>query len=63
MIKVFGINGSPRQEGNTALLIQTVFNELSQQGIETELIQLSNKTIKGCTSCWACMTKKIINVL
>ena len=57
-MKVVGINGSPRKDGNTAILIQTVFNELNQQGIETELIQLSEKTIKGCTACAACMTQK-----
>lgn len=57
-MKVVGMNGSPRQEGNTAILIQTVFNELNEQGIETELIELSGKNIKGCTACWACMTQK-----
>jgi len=57
-MKVIGINGSPRKDGNTAILIQTVFNELNQQGIDTELIQLSEKNIKGCTACWACMTQK-----
>lgn len=57
-MKVIGISGSPRKDGNTAILIQTVFNELNQQGIETELIQLSGKNIKGCTACWACMTQK-----
>jgi len=57
-MKVVGINGSPRQEGNTSILIQTVFNELNQQGIETELIQLSKKTIKGCMACWTCTTQK-----
>ena len=29
--------GSPRKKGNTSLLIQQVFNELEQEGIETEL--------------------------
>lgn len=57
-MKVVGINGSPRQEGNTAILIQTVFSELNQKGIETELIHLAKKTIKGCTACWSCMTQK-----
>jgi multimeric flavodoxin WrbA len=40
-MKVIGINGSPRKAGNTAILIQTVFDELTKLGIETELIQLS----------------------
>ena len=50
-MKVIGINGSPRKEGNTAILIQTVFKELNQQGIETELISLAGKNIKGCIAC------------
>ncbi len=57
-MKVVGINGSPRKDGNTAILINTVFSELNQQGIETELIQLSGQTIKGCSACWGCMNRK-----
>jgi len=57
-MKVIGINGSPRKDGNTAILIQTVFDELTKQGIETELIQLSEKNIKGCKACWACHKNK-----
>jgi multimeric flavodoxin WrbA len=57
-MKVIGINGSPRKEGNTAILIQTVFQELNQHGIETELISLSGKNIKGCIACRACIKNK-----
>ena len=57
-MKVVGINGSPRKDGNTAILIQTVFQELNQQGIESELIQLSEQNIRGCTGCYACMEQK-----
>ena len=39
-MKVIGINGSGRKDGNTAVLIRTVFEELHKQNIETELIQL-----------------------
>ena len=46
-MKVVGINGSPRKDGNTAILIRTVFAELNAEGIETELIQLSGKPLKG----------------
>jgi multimeric flavodoxin WrbA len=48
MMKVVGINGSPRKEGNTALLIQNVFNELNREGIDTELISLSGQNIRSC---------------
>ena len=57
-MKVVGINGSPRQDGNTAILIRTVFAELNAAGIETELIQLSGKNLKGCIACWKCMELK-----
>ncbi len=57
-MKVVGINGSPRKDGNTAILIQTVFNELNRQGIETELISLSSKNIRGCIACRVCLKNK-----
>ena len=57
-MKVVGINGSPRKDGNTAILIRTVFAELNEQGIETELIQLSGQTVEGCIACWKCMELK-----
>jgi multimeric flavodoxin WrbA len=53
-MKVVGFNGSPRRDGNTAILIQTVFAELEKEGIETELVQFSGQTLRGCTACYAC---------
>jgi multimeric flavodoxin WrbA len=57
-MKVVGINGSPRKDGNTALLLRTVFEELNREGIETELIQLAGREICGCTACWVCVEQK-----
>jgi len=53
-MKVLGINGSARKDGNTALMIQTVFEELEKEGIETELLQLAGKRIHGCLACYKC---------
>ncbi|PKM78379.1 MAG: flavodoxin family protein [Firmicutes bacterium HGW-Firmicutes-15] len=53
-MKVVGINGSARKDGNTAILIRRVFAELEKEGIETELIQLAGKKIRGCTACQKC---------
>ena len=53
-MKVVGINGSARKDGNTAILIRRVFTELEKKGIETELIQLAGKKIRGCTACMKC---------
>lgn len=57
-MKVLAINSSARKDGNTAILINTVFEELSKEGIETEMVQLSGKIIEPCKACWACGGKK-----
>lgn len=54
-MKVLGINGSARRDGNTAILIKRVFEELEKEGIETELIQLAGKSIRGCQACLKCI--------
>lgn len=57
-MKVLAINSSARKEGNTAILINTVFEELSKEGIETEMLRLSDKSIEPCKACWACDGRK-----
>ncbi len=53
-MKVVAINGSPRKNGNTVLLINEVLKILQEKGIETEVIQLGNKPVHGCTACLKC---------
>lgn len=53
-MKVIAFNGSPRKKGNTAMLINRVFDELQKEGIETELLQLGGNNIKGCLGCLKC---------
>jgi len=53
-MKVIGINSSARKNGNTAILIGKVFEELQNHGIETELVQLSGQIIEPCKACWNC---------
>lgn len=57
-MKVLGINGSPRKEGNTSLLIKEVFKVLENHSIETEFYQLGGKPVHGCTACGKCMELK-----
>lgn len=57
-MKVLAINGSARKDGNTAILINAVFGELSKAGIETEMVHLSGKIIEPCKACWACGGRK-----
>jgi multimeric flavodoxin WrbA len=57
-MKVIGINGSARKDGNTSILIQKVFEPLEAKGIETELINLGAKSVRGCLACMQCFKKK-----
>ncbi len=53
-MQVIGINTSARKDGNTAILINKVFEQLNVAGIATELIQTAGKVIEPCKACWAC---------
>ena len=53
-MKVLAINSSARKDGNTAILINRVFEELHKEGNETEMIQLAGQVIEPCKACWAC---------
>ena len=57
-MKVVAFNGSPRKDGNTAILLNYVLKELSAEGIETELVQLAGKKIIGCRGCYKCWERK-----
>jgi len=57
-MKVVAINGSARKDGNTAILINVVFDELKKEGIETEMIQLAGKAPQGCIACYKCFENK-----
>jgi multimeric flavodoxin WrbA len=53
-MKVVAFSGSARKDGNTALLVGHVFNELAKEGIETELVQLAGERLRGCIACYQC---------
>lgn len=53
-MKVLAINGSPRKEGNTEIMIRKVFEPLEAAGIETEIVQIGGKAIRGCVACRKC---------
>ena len=57
-MKVVAFNGSARKDGNTAIMIRTVFEELEKEGIKTELVQLSGQKINGCIACYKCFANK-----
>ncbi len=53
-MKVLAFNGSPNKEGNTYHAIKIVCQELEKEGIETEIINVGSKAVRGCIACWQC---------
>lgn len=53
-MKIIAFNGSARLNGNTSILIETVLNETAKEGIESEVINLCQKKVRGCTACGKC---------
>jgi multimeric flavodoxin WrbA len=57
-MKVVAFNGSARKDGNTAILINTVLDELRSRKIDTELVQLAGQNLRGCIACYECFKRK-----
>lgn len=56
-MKVIAINGSPRKEWNTAMLLEKTLDGAASKGADTELVHLYDLNYKGCISCFACKRK------
>jgi multimeric flavodoxin WrbA len=54
-MKVLLVNGSPHANGCTYTALAEVEKALQEQGIETEIVHIGDKTIQGCRGCWACL--------
>lgn len=53
-MKVLMINGSPHPEGCTARALKEVAATLAAQGIESQILNVGNKDIRGCIGCYKC---------
>ena len=53
-MKVLMINGSPRINGNTSIALKEMEQIFLQEGIESEIVQIGNKDIRGCIACASC---------
>lgn len=56
-MKVLMLNGSPRENGNTAAALAEMKKIFEENGVETEIIQVGNKPIRGCIACGGCAKK------
>jgi multimeric flavodoxin WrbA len=53
-MRVIGVSGSPRRNGNTDILIHTALGVLAEEGIETEFLSLAERPVKPCVACAGC---------
>lgn len=53
-MKVLMINGSPRANGNTSIALGEMEKVFSQEGVETEILSIGNKDVRGCIACGRC---------
>ena len=53
-MKILMLNGSPRPDGNTALALGEMEKIFHAEGLETELVQVGNRDIRGCIGCLSC---------
>lgn len=61
-MKVIGISGSPREEGNTEFFIKAALQQLENQGISVEFIRLKDKKIDECSGCYSCTKEKACRI-
>ena len=52
------VNGSPREGGNTEVLLKEVLSSLTESGWKTELVKVGGTAIRGCTACYKCIDNK-----
>lgn len=53
-MKVLLLQGSPRKGGNSELLLKEMVKVFDQYGVESEIIEIGQKDIRGCISCGYC---------
>ena len=54
MAKVILLNGSPHANGCTARALEEMVKTFAEEGVDTEVIQVGNKAIRGCIACQKC---------
>ena len=53
-MKVLMINGSPNAKGNTYVALHEMERVFAEEGIETEILHIGNRDIRGCIGCRQC---------
>ena len=56
-MKVLIINGSPRANGNTTIAVNEMVKVFEAESVESEVVQIGSKDIRGCIACGSCFEK------
>ena len=57
IMKVLLVNGSPRKNGNTFTALSEIAKTLQAEAIESEIVWIGNKPVRGCIACGTCKAK------
>lgn len=57
-MKVLLINGSPRHKGNTSVALEEIAKQLAKQDIESEILWIGTKPVRGCIACDKCTNNR-----
>ncbi len=57
-MKVAAFNGSPQRDGNTARMLRYALAELEAAGVETELVHVGGRPLRGCLACRKCFERQ-----
>ena len=58
-MKVLLLNGSANKNGNTFTALSEIARQLEKNGVESEIMQLGNKPVRGCIACGQCHAKQL----
>ena len=53
-MNVLMLNGSPHKEGNTYIALREAEKIFKAENIDTEILHIGNKNIRGCIACYSC---------
>ncbi|MCR5247987.1 MAG: flavodoxin family protein [Paludibacteraceae bacterium] len=59
-MKVLLVNGSPRKEGNTYIALNEIAQQLAKNGIQSELVWIGTKPVRGCVACNSCHDNRCV---
>ena len=61
-MKIIGFEGSPRENGNTEKLVNTILQGAKENGAETMIYKIAKMNISPCTGCMDCREKGVCEI-